>query len=91
MNDDVWICGFNGNGQLGLGDNINRNVFTQILNLKAKQVSAGNKHTAAIDLNNDVWSFGSNENGQLGLGDNKDRNESTQIPNLKAKKISVGG
>ena len=29
--DSVWSCGFNSDGQLGLGDTTNRNTFTQVL------------------------------------------------------------
>jgi alpha-tubulin suppressor-like RCC1 family protein len=78
------------NGQLGLGDNIDRNVPVQIQDLKVKQVSAGSRFTVAIDLEDNVWVFGANEYGQLGLNDCSDRNVPTKIPNLKAKQVSTG-
>ncbi len=78
---NVWVFGSNKYGQLGLGDNKNRNVPTQMLNQKAKQVSVGGESTAIIDLENNVWVFGGNYFGQLGLGDNQDRNIPTQILN----------
>ena len=56
-----------------------RNIPTQIPNIKAKVVSCGNYHTMIIDLNNNVWAFGYNDYGQLGLGDNQNRNIPTQI------------
>ena len=48
LQGNVWASGINVNGQLGLGDGINRNKFTQIPNIKAKQVSAGDDHTILI-------------------------------------------
>lgn len=84
------VFGDNDFGELGLGDNENRNIPTQTPNLKAKQISAGTAHTVLIDLKDDVWSFGSNEYGQLGLGDNYNTNIPTQIPNLKSKQMSAG-
>jgi alpha-tubulin suppressor-like RCC1 family protein len=72
-------------GKLGLGDNQNRNIPTQILNFKVKQQAAGANHTVIIYLENNIWTFGYNEYGQLGLGDNKNINKPTQILNLKAK------
>ncbi len=90
---NVLSFGNNTYGQLGLGlelgDNVNRNVPTQIHNIKAQSVSAGG-HTVMIDLNNNVWSFGYNYYGQLGLGDKMNRNVPTKIPNLLTKIVSVG-
>ena len=45
----VFVCGFNAYGQLGLGDNTERNTFTAVPALPdgkvAKQVIAGDGHT----------------------------------------------
>ena len=69
LNNNVWAFGQNHRGQLGLGDNQNRNIPVQIPDIKAKAVSCGEHHTMIIDLNNNVWAFGYNHVGQLGLGD----------------------
>jgi len=101
INDNVWSFGNNGSvlfknnggGQLGLGDNTNRNTPTQIPNIKATQISCGDDFSMIIDTNSNVWSFGHNYYGQLGLGDNgvnTDRNKPTQIPDIKAKQIACG-
>jgi alpha-tubulin suppressor-like RCC1 family protein len=41
LDGNVLVFSSNNNGQLGLGDTINRNTPTQIPNIKANQVSAG--------------------------------------------------
>ena len=46
----LWGAGYNGNGQLGLGDNTNRNVFTQIEIDNIKQVYCGGYHTFILVL-----------------------------------------
>lgn len=87
---NVWTCGHNDNGQLGLGDYKSRSILTKIKNMKIKQVSAGGSHTVFIDLENNVWVCGSNGYGQLGLGDYEDRTVPKQIKNLKAQQVSAG-
>ena len=86
----IWVFGYNKYGQLGLGDNIDRNIPTKIPNIYAKSVSCGTDHTVIIDINNEVWSFGKNEYGQLGLRDNIDRNIPTKIAGIFAKSVSCG-
>ena len=82
LENNVWACGENKSGQLGLGDTEIRNAPTQIPNIKALQVSAGYRHTVIIDMENNVWVCGNNDYGQLGLGDTENRNAPTQIPNI---------
>ena len=89
LNNNVWVCGSNKFGQLGLGDIQNRNIPTQIPNLKAKQVSCGYKTMAIIDMEDNVWVCGGNRYGQLGLGDRLARNVPTKVPNLKAKEVQI--
>ena len=75
----VWSFGHNAFGQLGLGDNIDRNTPTLVPNLNnIIQVCAGGNHSLCLDKHGKVWTFGSNDGGQLGLDDRLDRN----IPNL---------
>ena len=91
---NVWSFGYNISGQLGLGDEENRNTPTQIQNVKAKQIACGHHHSMIINMNDYVWSFGNNEFGQLGFGDNYEEDyisTPTQIQNVKAKQIACGG
>lgn len=84
MENNVWICGSNYCGQLGLKGWQNRYEFTE-LKQKAKQISAGNYHTTIIDMENNVWVYGTGEE-QVKI---KDAN-SIYVPNVKAQKISSG-
>ena len=48
-NGTLWVCGYNGLGQLGLGDNIDRSFFTQVGTLKNwLSISAGVKTVMGI-------------------------------------------
>lgn len=88
LNGDVWVFGSNYYGQLGVGDNLYRNIPTP-LNVKARSMDAGEYHTVFIDLNDDVWVFGSNYYGQLGLEDCQNRNIPTPL-HFKATFVACG-
>ena len=77
----VWSCGYNASGQLGLGNNTSRNIFTQVTtNINdIKQITCSGAHTFILKNDGSVWSCGYNNAGQLGLGDNTDRNTFTQV------------
>ena len=78
----LWCTGRNsgaGAGQLGLGDSINRNVFTQAIGTDWKQVSIGACHAAAVRSDGTLWTTGNNARGQLGQGDTTFRNIWTQV------------
>lgn len=69
----LWACGYNCNGQLGLGDYQDRLVFTQVLdnniNNNVTQVACGQYHTAIITDDGSVWTCGYGHAGQIGLSD----------------------
>lgn len=61
----VFAWGFNGDGQLGLGDFYDRSWPVQVPNLsKVSYISAGNSHSACI-LNGSLYVWGSNPDGRL--------------------------
>ena len=77
----VYSCGYNYNGQLGLGDTTNRAIFAQVttnVNNDVKQVACGDAHTFILKNDGSVWSCGTNGSGQLGLVDTTDRNTFTE-------------
>jgi len=84
LEGSVYSFGNNEAGQLGLGDNDNRNIPQIIPSLQnIKQISCGGFHSFAIDSEGRIYTFGNNENGQLGLGDQRNRNIPQPIPNLQ--------
>ena len=64
----LWTWGYNGNGQLGINDNITRStpVTTFAGGTDWKQVSCGSNHISAIKTDGTLWTWGYNNFGQLG-------------------------
>ena len=71
----LWSAGYNGHGELGLGDGNNRTTFTEITtNVDyIKQIYCGTHHTVILKNDGTIWDCGRNDFGQLGLGDNNNR------------------
>ena len=63
----LWAWGFNGGGQLGLGDLTSRSAPTRVGAASDWQsVHAGANHAAGIRAGGAVWLWGNNGSGQLG-------------------------
>ena len=77
----LWSTGYNGCGQLGLGDYTNRTTFTQITTNAddVKSVYCNGNHTIILKNDGTLWGCGDNGYGQLGLGDTTNRTTFTQI------------
>ena len=72
--------GDNGPGQLGLGDEEERLVPTQVgTAVDWAKVSTGSTHTCGVRTDHTLWCWGNNYTGQLGLGDEEDRLVPTQV------------
>ena len=79
----IWGCGYNGSGQLGLGDTTNRKTFTKVttnINNDVKQIACGVEYTFILKNDGTIWACGWNSSGELGLGDNTAYNTFTMIP-----------
>lgn len=69
-NGTLWSMGLNTNGELGLGNNINRSSPVQVGTLNTwTEIATGNLYSLAIQSNGTLWSWGSNTNGVLGIND----------------------
>ena len=83
----ILVRGVNNSGQLGLGDNNNRDTLTVMMeDTEIRQIACGGYHTFILKNNGELFVFGYNRNGQLGLGDNTTRNVPTLLmrdPNVK--------
>ena len=92
-NGTVWTWGYNGNGQLGLGDTNARTEPTQAkaekiledgtkeeeLITDAIDIAASYNHTIILRADGTVWSTGYNQYGELGTGDTEERKIFTQV------------
>lgn len=64
----LWICGYNGYGQLGLGDTTNRSTLTKITSISdVKDISIGYTHCHIVTENGALYSTGKNDYGELGV------------------------
>ena len=92
-NGTVWTWGYNGNGQLGVGD---KNARTEPTQAKAEKIlengtkeeelitdaidiAASYNHTIILRADGTVWSTGYNQYGELGTGDTEERKIFTQV------------
>ena len=67
VNDSLWCWGWNSEGQLGVGDFVNRSTPTQVPGLSGVvDVRLGDKHTCALDGGGAIWCWGAFDSGQLG-------------------------
>jgi len=93
----IYSFGENFFGQLGLGDENDRNIpelLTKIPKESEKiiKIACGGNHTLLLDDKNQIYSFGENSCGQLGLGDKNSRNLPellTKIPKESGKIIKI--
>ncbi|MDR2152807.1 MAG: hypothetical protein LBO72_08300 [Helicobacteraceae bacterium] len=91
-NGKVYAAGYNGNGQLGLGDNHPRNVFVGVSFLDDKNIvaiAASSSHSLALDSDGKVYAAGWNGDGALGLGDETESNVWTLVSSLGDNNITA--
>ena len=67
--NEVYSCGLNKGGQLGLSDYADRWCPTKISLEKVISTSCGEYHTIALTISGDIYVWGSNYHGQLGLNE----------------------
>ncbi|AYV81355.1 MAG: hypothetical protein Harvfovirus29_4 [Harvfovirus sp.] len=90
-NGTLMAAGFNSHGELGLGDEKERQTFTEISGIKnVKKVVCGLFHTVILLTDGRLMVCGKNDFGQLGTGDSNSRNiftEITLLPNPVAEVV----
>lgn len=88
----VKCWGNNGSGQLGIGDNSNReNPVAVPLGGTATAIAAGYRHTCAVLTGGTLKCWGENGSGQLGLDDLDPRGDDASDPAISAMApIAVG-
>lgn len=92
-NGDVFGWGYNGNGQLGLGNNVNQPNPCRVAGLQGvfvTQVVCGNAHTLALSDDGGLYSWGSNSYGQLGTGNKANMVNPTRIATERGRFVEVG-
>ena len=93
---NVFTCGYNPYGQLGLGDKNDRHTPQKVNNIPP-MFSLSSCNTAAyylqiVDCEGGVWSCGRNNYGQLGVGHTNDTltfQRVASMPKLKGKEEAM--
>ena len=65
---NVWMCGSNGEGRLGLGDTVERHTPEKITTLPKIKAISIRSSSLFLDCEGGVWGCGFNGDGRLGLG-----------------------
>ena len=88
---DVYACGLNNYGQLGIGNTTNMNTPTEVTSAFAiKKIFAGYGSSFFIDDVGDVYACGQNNYGQLGLGHTTQKNVPDKVLLNNVTTISCG-
>lgn len=88
---NLWVSGDNSDGQLGLGDNSDRNTFTKVetFDKNVSCVITAGITTYLIDYDNNLWVCGNNSNGQFGDGTQTSSNVFKKIDTFKVKFANI--
>eukprot|EP01024_Parvocaulis_polyphysoides_P009013 TRINITY_DN12734_c0_g1_i2.p1 TRINITY_DN12734_c0_g1~~TRINITY_DN12734_c0_g1_i2.p1 ORF type:complete len:432 (-),score=48.71 TRINITY_DN12734_c0_g1_i2:202-1497(-) len=93
---ELFTCGRNQNGQLGLGhsfDQFNPNPVPALKNKRIKEAACGAEHTIAVCEDGEVYGWGWGQYGNLGDGERHDRWQPTKVKGLEGiqlRQISCG-
>jgi alpha-tubulin suppressor-like RCC1 family protein len=74
----AWTCGYNGFGQLGVGNRTDREGFTQVDagqlgGARIVMAACGWNHSVVVSAEGRVWTWGRGAFGRLGHNDGQDR------------------
>ncbi|XP_070173563.1 RCC1 and BTB domain-containing protein 1-like isoform X3 [Littorina saxatilis] len=89
---EVYGWGYNGNGQLGLGNNVNQPSPCRIHTLQGiiiSQLVCGYAHTLALSDEGVLYSWGANSYGQLGTGNKANMITPTKVTSSLERFIEI--
>ncbi|NWR17435.1 RCBT2 protein, partial [Emberiza fucata] len=81
-NGEVYVWGYNGNGQLGLGSSGNQPTPCRIAALqgiRVQRVACGYAHTLVLTDEGQIYAWGANSYGQLGTGNKSNQSYPTTV------------
>ena len=82
----LYAWGNNSYGQLGVGDEVNRNTPTKVnLPGKIKKLITSSSASYAILEDGSLYAWGENYYGELGVGSNEDKNTPTKVTAINGK------
>ena len=88
----LWAWGRNANGQLGLGNTLQRNVPVWVASIGfVKSAAAGGTHSLALKTDDTLWAWGENTNGRLGDGTTTQRLSPVAVSGLGPVKAFAAG
>ena len=91
----LWAFGYNGQGDLGVNDRVNRSSPVQVGALSTWSLIDGaiyGKNSAAIKTDGTLWIWGNNQNGQVGNNTAINRSSPVQVgTSTNWYQVSVGG
>jgi alpha-tubulin suppressor-like RCC1 family protein len=82
LTDDgsLYAMGYNGYGQLGTGDTINRSIPTKVnIPASVRSIATSASDSFAIDIDGRIWAWGYNASGNLGDGTTTSRYSPIEI------------
>lgn len=86
----IWVWGYNGNGQLGLGSTMGQKTPVRMGTASDwVKVACGRESTFAIKADGTLWAWGWNGYGQLGVGDQNNRIVPTLVGSVSDDWIDV--
>jgi eukaryotic-like serine/threonine-protein kinase len=89
--EKLYCWGKNNEGQLGIGDTLDRPTRGRVELVGVDTLSLGSLHTCACTKGNEVYCWGSNHDGQLGTGNFKSQYVPMAVPATgKCQSVSAG-
>ncbi|XP_077987342.1 RCC1 and BTB domain-containing protein 1-like [Glandiceps talaboti] len=89
---ELYAWGYNGNGQLGIGNNVNQPTPCRVTSLQGHvvfKVVCGYAHSVALTDDGTIYTWGANSYGQLGTGNKANLVTATKIAADKPRFVDI--